>query len=158
MSRTFKGRPIIAGDLSGEAVVAKTGLNILASFQKDIVAKKSTIRSNDQNNPELLGKLLTGKLLCLPRTIGSTTGGMILQKSIAGSQAPAALLFAERIDSLAAAGVILAKVWNGKDVVTVDGLGSDFLDCVRNGDSVEIHGDGTVIVHGDSASASADKE
>jgi predicted aconitase with swiveling domain len=147
MSKTFKGRPVIAGAATGTAVVTKAGVNILASFQKDILAKKPVIKSSDQNNPELFGKALTGKILCLPRTIGSTTGGMILQKAIADSLAPKALLFAEPIDSLAAAGVILAKVWNDKDTVTVDGLGPDFLGAVHDGDTVEIRDDGTVVVH-----------
>jgi uncharacterized protein len=146
MKKTFKGRPVIAGSASGEAVVTKNGLNILASFQKDILAKSTVIRSNDQNNPDLLGKALTGKILCLPTTIGSTTGGMILQKAIASGRAPAALLFAEHIDSLAAAGVILAKVWNERDVVTVDCLGADFLESVKDLDGIEVRNDGTVIV------------
>ena len=146
MNREFKGRPVIAGEASGEAVVTKTGVNILASFQKDILARKAVIRSSDQNNPELLGKTLTGKVLCLPRTIGSTTGGMILQRAIAGGQAPAALLFAEPIDSLAAAGVILARVWNGRETITIDGLGEDFLGAVKDGDRIEIHADGRVEI------------
>jgi predicted aconitase with swiveling domain len=146
MKRTFKGRVVIAGNASGEAVVSRAGVNILASFQKDILAKKKVIRSHDQNNKELLGKELTGKILCLTRTIGSTTGGMILQKAIAGDIAPKAFLFAEPIDSLAAAGVVLAKVWNGRDAVTVDSLGQEFLDAVRDDDSIEIRDDGTVVV------------
>ena len=146
MKKTFKGRPVIAGSLQGRAVVSETGLNILASFQKDILAKKKVIRSSDQNNASLFGKVLTGKILCLPRTIGSTTGGMVLQKAIVDSLAPAALLFAEPIDSLAAAGVILAKVWNDKDTVTIDGLGPEFLAAVRDGDRIEIGEDGSVVV------------
>jgi predicted aconitase with swiveling domain len=148
MKKSYKGRVVIGGSLKGEAVVTRAGVNILASFQKDILAKKKTISSHDQNNPELLGKLLTGKVLCLPRTIGSTTGGMILQRAIDGGQAPAALLFAEPIDSLAAAGVILAKVWNEKDIITIDGLGPEFLASVKDGDAIEISEDGTVAVEG----------
>lgn len=146
MSKVFKGRPLISGALTGEAVVSRSGVNILASFQKDLLAKKSVIRSGDQNNAELFGRALTGKVLCLPKTIGSTTGGMILQKAISSGLAPAALLFAEHIDSLAAAGVILAKVWNGADVVTIDGLGAEFLQALRDGDSVRISADGTVEI------------
>jgi uncharacterized protein len=153
MSVTFKGRPLIAGAAEGEAVVSRAGVNILASFQKDILAKKKTIRSSDQNNPELFGKVLTGKILCLPKTIGSTTGGMILQKAIASGLAPAALLFAEHIDSLAAAGVILAKVWNGIDIITVDGLGEEFLSALRDGDGVRIGADGTVEISAATAAA-----
>ncbi len=59
---------------------------------------------------------------------------------------PAALLFSENIDSLAAAGVILADVWVGKSVITIDSLGKEFLDTVKTGDSLEIRKDGTVII------------
>ncbi len=72
---TYKGRPIIAGDLKGEAVVTHSGLNILASFQKSVLAKSKTLICSDQNNKDLFGKNLTGKIICLPQTIGSTTGG-----------------------------------------------------------------------------------
>lgn len=146
MKRTFKGRPVISGSIQGRAIVSKEGVNILASFQKDILAKKKVIRSSDQNNASLFGKALTGGILCLPRTIGSTTGGMVLQKAIVDSLAPAALLFAEPIDSLAAAGVILAKVWNDRDTITIDGLGPEFLAAVRDGDHIEIGEDGSVVV------------
>ena len=146
MKKQFKGRPVIAGSAAGEAVVTKGGVNILASMQKDLLAKKRVITSGDQNNPELYGKQLTGKVLCLPRTIGSTTGGMILQKAIGADLAPTALLFAESIDSLAAAGVILAKVWNEKAIVTVDRLGDAFLGTVKDGDRIEISADGGVTV------------
>ncbi len=146
MKKTFKGRPVVAGSAAGEAVVSRAGVNVLASFQKDLLARKAAVASRDQNNPGLLGKVLTGKILCLPRTIGSTTGGMILQKAIAAGLAPRAFLFSEPIDSLAAAGLVLAAVWNGAEAVAVDGLGEEFLAAVRDADKIEIRGDGTVVV------------
>jgi len=146
MKKEFKGRPVIAGSAAGEAVVTKAGVNILACMQRDLLAKKPVIRSSDQNNPELYGKQLTGKVLCLPKTIGSTTGGMVLQKAIGADLAPKALLFGESIDSLAAAGVILAEVWNEKVIITVDRLGDAFLRSVKDGDRIEVHADGGVTV------------
>jgi len=70
---------------------------------------------------------------------------MVLQTVAARGVGPAALLFSERIDSLAAGGVILAKVWNDTSVVTVDGLGDEFLRHVRDGMTVRIEPDGTVV-------------
>ena len=72
-SREFKGRVIMAGRLSGEAVVSRKGFNTLASFQKDTMAGKKVMKCSDQNNADIFGKTLTGKILCLPKTIGSTT-------------------------------------------------------------------------------------
>ena len=118
MSKTFKGRPVVAGNINkGEAVVSHNGVNTLATFQKtallhDIpVLGKDYVIGSDQNNPDVYGKNLTGKVLCLPQTIGSTTGGMVIYTVAALKLAPSAMLFSQPIDSLAAAGVILADVW-----------------------------------------------
>ncbi|HNU91718.1 MAG TPA: DUF126 domain-containing protein [Spirochaetota bacterium] len=145
MKKTFRGRAIIPGEWTGTCVVSRQGMNTLASFQKGALAGKKTIHCSDQNNPDLYGKALTGVAVCLPKTIGSTTGGMVLQTVAARGVGPAALLFSERIDSLAAGGVILAKVWNDTSVVTVDGLGDEFLRHVRDGMTVRIEPDGTVV-------------
>jgi hypothetical protein len=146
-SREFKGRVIMAGSLSGEAVVSRKGFNTLASFQKDAMAKKKIMKCSDQNNTDIFGKILTGKILCLPKTIGSTTGGMILQTVASMGSAPAAMLFSEAIDSLAAAGVVLADVWNNNRIVTIDNLGTEFLACVGQGQKLDVFDDGRVIVY-----------
>jgi predicted aconitase with swiveling domain len=62
---------------------------------------------------------------------------------------PKAMLFSEHIDSLAAAGIILADVWNGKKIVAVDQLGDEFLQYVKDGQTIQIKTDGTIIVEGD---------
>ena len=141
---TFKGRPIIAGDFIGEAVVTHNGLNILAAFQKSALAKSKTLICSDQNSKELFGKNLTGKIICLPQTIGSTTGGMILQTVTKMGIGPAALLFADDIDSLAAAGVLLSEIWLNKKIITIDRLGEEFLNSVTDGAKITINADGTV--------------
>jgi len=146
-SREFKGRVVMAGHLSGEAVVSHGGFNTLASFQKDMILRKKIMKCSDQNNTDIFGKVLSGKILCLPKTIGSTTGGLVLQTVASVGAAPAALLFSEEIDSLAAAGVILADVWNGNRIVTIDNLGAEFLAYVQQGQKLDIFDDGRVIVH-----------
>jgi predicted aconitase with swiveling domain len=144
--KTFKGRPVLAGQVKGQSVVSRQGVNLLASFQKSALKKAKTVICSDQNNMDLFGKVLTGKILCLPQTIGSTTGGLVLEAVAHLGLQPMALLFSEHIDSLAAAGVILSDRWVNKRIVTVDGLGKDFLDYVQDGRTVEVRADGTVIV------------
>lgn len=146
MAKEFKGRPVIAGECTVEAVVSRQGFNTLASFQKSALAKKKETIVSDQNNSDLFGKNITGKALCLPQTIGSTTGGMVIYTATALKIHPRAMLFSETIDSLAAAGVILADVWTNDTITAVDNLGQEFLDYVQDGMKVEIKMDGTVIV------------
>ena len=89
---------------------------------------------------------MLGKALCLPQTIGSTTGGMIFFCAAALEKQPACLLFSKPIDSLAAAGVILAGVWTANPMLTIDSLGDDFLAAVKSGSKVKAGNDGTVEV------------
>ena len=146
MKKEFKGRNVVAGTVQTTAVVSKNGMNTLATFQKSLLANKKTVLGSDQNNPDLYKKEITGKAICLPKTIGSTTGGMVLQSAAAMGVAPKAMLFSESIDSIAAAGVILADVWTENSIVTVDKLGQDFLDYVKDGMTVTVKQDGTFIV------------
>mgnify|MGYP006276980631 CR=1 FL=1 len=146
MAKIFKGRPVLPGSLQGEAIVSRQGLNILAAFQKSVLKKSDKLICADQNNEDLYNKELTGKILCLPQAIGSTTGGMVLETVAQTGIGPKALLFANHIDSLSAAGVILSDVWLDRRIVTVDQLGEEFLEYVQEGQSIEIKANGTIIV------------
>jgi predicted aconitase with swiveling domain len=147
MSKIFKGRPVIAGTIDRiDAVVSRQGVNTLASFQKSALKKASEVICSDQNNPDLYKKNLTKKALCLPQTIGSTTGGMVLYSVCALGIAPSAMLFSQPIDSLAAAGVILSDVWTDGSIVAVDNLGEEFLNYVKDGMKISVAPDGTVTV------------
>lgn len=144
--KTFKGRVIAGGNWKGEAVVSHEGMNTLASYQKSAMANKSEVIVSDQNNKDLFGKNITGKALCLPTTIGSTTGGLVIQTICSMKINPSAYLFSKHIDSLAASGIVLAKVWENSDIIAIDQLGDEFLEAVKTGDTVEIKADGTVVV------------
>ena len=80
-------------------------------------------------------------------TIGSTTGGLVLYCACAMGRQPACMLFSNPIDSLAAAGSILASVWiPDVKMPVIDSLGEDFLEYVKDGMSISIREDGTVVV------------
>ena len=145
--KKFKGRVIAPGSVTAPALVSHGGLNTLASFQKALQFGDKKATCGDQNNPDLYGKQMVGKALCLPQTIGSTTGGLVLYCACAMERQPACMLFSNPIDSLAAAGSILASVWlpNVKMPV-VDCLGDEFLDYVKDGMTITIEEDGTVTV------------
>lgn len=146
MTRTFKGRVVLGGNISGESIVTHQGLNVLASYLKALSEKNGKAICSDQNNKDLYNKDMTGKIICLPQTIGSTTGGMILQSVTKLGIGPKAMLFSEHVDSLAAAGIILCDVWNDKRIITIDQLGDEFLHFVKDGQHIEIKDDGVVIV------------
>lgn len=146
--KEFKGRVLFKGTYKGEAVVSHHGLNTLASFQNSALLPTSKkIIVGDQNNPDLYKRNITGKALCLPTTIGSTTGGMVIQTVAVRDLAPKAWLFSETIDPLAASGIILSNVWNDVGLIAIDQLGDEFLNTVKTGGQIEIKDDGTVIVY-----------
>ncbi len=146
MRRTFIGRALLPGNLEGEALVTHVGFNTYASFYTSIHAQVEAARCADSGNPELFGKNLTDRIICLPKTVGSTSAGAVWQRIARLGVAPRAMLFSQQIDSLAAGGLIVADVWAGKRICTVDRLGDEFLEAVKDGDRIVISKDGTVTI------------
>ena len=145
--KQFKGRIVAPGTVKAQALVTHGGLNTLASFQKALQFGDKKATCGDQNNPDLYGKEMLGKALCLPQTIGSTTGGLVLYCACAMERQPACMLFSKPIDSLAAAGAILASVWlEGISMPVIDSLGDAFLDYVKDDMTITIKEDGIVCV------------
>ena len=145
--KTFQGRVVTPGTVTAPALVSHGGLNTLASFQNALQFGDKKAKCGDQNNPDLYGKPMVGTALCLPQTIGSTTGGLVLYCAAAMGRQPACMLFSKPIDSLAAAGAILADVWvDGVTMPVVDSLGDDFLDYVKDGMTVTVKDGGIVEI------------
>ena len=145
--KVFQGRVITPGSVTAEAVVTKEGFNTLASFQNALQFGDKEVKCGDQNNKDLHGKSLLNKALCLPQTIGSTTGGLVLYCACALKKNPACMLFSNPIDSLAAAGAVLADVWvDGVTMPVVDSLGEEFLNYVKDGMKITIKENGVVEV------------
>ena len=145
--KQFKGRVITPGEVTAEAVVTTEGFNTLASFQNALQFGDKEVKCGDQNNKDLYGKSLLNKALCLPQTIGSTTGGLVLYCACALNKNPACMLFSNPIDSLAVAGAVLADVWvDGCTMPVVDSLGDEFLGYVKDGMKITIKADGIVEV------------
>ena len=146
--KQFKGRVVTPGEVTAEAVVTTEGFNTLASFQMALQFGDDEVKCGDQSNKQLYGKPLINKALCLPQTIGSTTGGLVLYCACALHKNPACMLFANPIDSLAAAGAVLADVWvDGITMPVVDSLGDEFLDYVKDGMKIVVKPDGIVEVY-----------
>jgi predicted aconitase with swiveling domain len=147
MATTFKGRPVIPGNLEGEALVSKQPFNTTASYFTNMFAGNTeTAPCTDANNEELYEKDLKGAIICTPQTVGSTMGaGAIMGMNLLGVGFKA-MLFSSHVDSIAAGGLIMDDIWNGRTVITIDLLGDEFMNTVKTGDRIKISEDGTVVV------------
>ena len=144
--KQFQGRVIVPGTCKAEALVSRGGFNTLASYQMALMFGDKQVKCGDQNNGDLYKRSMLGKALCLPQTIGSTTGGMVLFTVCSYGKQPACMLFSKPIDSLAASGAILADVWTDAKMPVVDCLGEDFLQAVETGMTVTVGENGLVTV------------
>ena len=146
MHISFTGRPVLSGNVTGVAVVSHGGFNIYASFFESIHEPSGVAICADSGNADLHGRDLADKVICLPSSTGSTSGGAVWQRLIEMGNAPRALLFSQAIDSLAAGGLIVADLWAGRRIVVVDRLGDAFLETVAHGDTIAISEDGGVVI------------
>ena len=145
--KTFKGRPLIPGKLKGKALASKSPFNVSASYLENLFGGNTTSAPcTDVVNKEWSWKNLAGQILCFPTAVGSTMGGVTLMGVGSMDLGPKAMLYAEHVDSVSVAGLIIDNVWNDHNVITIDQLGDDFLDAVKTGDPISIKEDGTVEV------------
>lgn len=145
--KTFKGRVVLPGEVSGKATVSKAPFNTSGSYIENMFGGRTDAAPcTDTANKGLFGKDLSGAILCTSTTVGSTMGGMALMGMKALGVGPRALLFSKPIDTLAAAGVLMADIWKDQRIITVDMLGDEFLKTVEMGDPIAVHEDGTVEV------------
>lgn len=146
MKQTFKGRAVLSGAIDGYALVTHQGFNTYASFYESIHEKTQKAVCADSGNPELYGKNMINRILCLPRTTGSTSSGGVWQCLAKWGAAPNAVLFSHMIDPLAAGGLVVADMWGGKRIITIDQLGDEFLETVRTNDYIRISKQGVVDI------------
>ncbi len=146
MKRSFKGRAILPGAMEGAALVTRRGFNTYAAFFTSIHKRTGKAVCADAGNPDLYGKDLANRIICLPGTTGSTSSGAVWQRLVKLGAAPGAMLFSRRIDSLAAGGLIVADIWAGNRIIVVDQLGEAFLDAVNEGDAIKVRATGEVLV------------
>ena len=147
MAQTFKGRALLPGELEGEALVSKQAFNTSASYLENMFAGRTdSAPCTDSANKELFGKDMAGKILCTTQTVGSTMGAGCIMGMNDLKVGFTAMLFSSHIDSIAAGGLIMDDIWNGRRIFTIDLLGDEFLEAVKTGDPISIHEDGTVEV------------
>ena len=74
--QTFQGRPVVAGDINGKALLSKQPFNPTSSYIENIWGGATDkAPCTDQDNKELFKKDLNGVILCTSQCIGSSMGG-----------------------------------------------------------------------------------
>ncbi len=145
--KRFRGRIIAPGKVTASALTSKNSMDISAAFRKSSVSGDKKVTCGDKNNPELYGKTMAGKALCLPRFSSSQEGGVDLYCACAMEKYPACILLSEPVDAVVASGIIMASVWlDGVQMPVIDSLGEAFLNYVDNGMTITLEEDGIVRV------------
>ena len=146
-TKSFKGRPLLSGNLKGKALASQQPFNTTGSYLENLFGGNTTSAPcTDPNNKDFYKKELSGAILCTTTTVGSSLGGASLMGVGSLGLGPKAMLFSQHIDSVSYAGLLMDDVWNSRRVITIDLLGDEFLNTVKSGDRVTIHADGTVDV------------
>ena len=145
--KTYKGRPLLPGDLQGEALVSKQPFNTTGSYLENMfMGRTDAAPCTDADNPELYQKDLANCILITPSTIGSTLGGAAIMGRRGGGRRPQgdALHRSPRLRRRLC--LFMEDIWNDKRVITIDMLGDEMLENVKTGDPITIHADGTVEI------------
>jgi predicted aconitase with swiveling domain len=129
------GRPIVAGEAEGEALVSGDALSFWGGFDFQ------TGEIIDKHHP-LVGVRATGRILAVPFSKGSSTTTAVLLEAVRAGTAPAAIL-TTGVDSFFALASIVADVMYAKSFPVIALEGDDFAR-LRTGDRLAVERDGTI--------------
>ena len=146
MSKTFKGRPLLQGNAEESAEVSHVGFSPTASYIEIVFKGSKSGVIKDHDNTDLYGRDISGKILCLPQSIGSSAGACMMMAAAKVNALPKAMLFSNHVDSLSACGLLMAHNFLGTPVIAIDMLGDEFLKTVKTGDKIKISENGTVEI------------
>ena len=151
--KVLQGRGITRGRASGVALVTRTPMNLTASHTKfHNLLRRGQIRDRHH---ELFRERVEGKVLVLPRCVGSTFTGIVLLDLIFHEASPLAIVVGEA-DALLTSGAILADVWFERAIPVVECRDPQLFEIIRTSDSVTVDADlGEVVVAERTASAPA---
>jgi predicted aconitase with swiveling domain len=127
---TLKGRTIVEGNCTAEALVSAKPISFLGGVDP---ADGKII----QKNHDLCGQCVKSKILCFPHGHGSTVGSYVLYSLTRRNLAPKAIVN-EKADPVVVVGAIIA------DITMIDQVD---IGRIRTGDLVQVDGaKGTVTI------------
>lgn len=101
MAVIAQGRPLIDGEAEGPLLLLRAPISLWGG----VVPATGTISRPD--HPDY-GRVITGTILALPATIGSSSSSAIMLELVHNGTAPAGILMA-RPDAILAIGVVVAR-------------------------------------------------
>ena len=146
MSKIFKGRPLLQGNTEESAEVSHVGFSPTASYMEIVFKNSKSGVIKDHENTDLYGRDISGKILCLPQSIGSSAGACMMMAAAKVDALPKAMLFSNHVDSLSACGLLMAHNFLGTPIIAIDMLGDEFLQTVKTGNKVKVYEDGKVEI------------
>ena len=129
------GRPIVAGEAEGEALVTADALSFWGGYDFH------TGEIIDKHHP-LAGVRAAGRILAVPFSKGSSTTTAVLLEAVRAGTAPAAIL-TTGVDSFFALASIVADVMYAKSFPVIALEPGDFAR-LRTGDRLAVERDGTI--------------
>jgi predicted aconitase with swiveling domain len=130
--RKIKGRGVIEGRVKAEAIVSTQPFGFFGGVNPatgDVIDKWH----------ELYGQNIKGKVMVYPEGRGSTVGAAVVLELVRTGCAPAAIIN-RKIETITAAGGLMAKKFYGKEMPMIDRLGEDPIKAIKTGDIVEVDG------------------
>ena len=121
MSKTLKGRKISPGSVEGEALVTSQGI----SFYGGVDPETGVVVEQEH---ELEGQSITGKVFVFPQGKGSTVGSYVLYQLAKTGKGPLAIINQES-ETIVAVGCIIS------DIPAVDKIP---IDQIKNGQQVRV--------------------
>lgn len=139
LTRRLRGRPLVAGEGRGPALVTDEPLSLWGGLDPD------TGEVIDRRHP-LSGQCLSGRVLVLPRGRGSCSASGVLLEAIRNGTAPAAIV-TTAVDPIIGLGAILGDELYGRPVPVVLLSPAD-ASTIRTGDDVRVGSDGEITATG----------
>ena len=127
MSKVFTIHPVVEGKIKGRAIVSPLPISFLGE-----VNPETGIITSPQN--PINGKSISGKILIIPESRGSTVGSYVLLSLKENKKAPLAIV-AYKAETIVTVGAILAEI----PLVTVEN--PNITSEIRNDDFLEIDTD-----------------
>ncbi len=133
----FQAKVLVAGDVTGEALVLSEPLSLWGGLNPE------TGEIIDRRHPQA-GQIVTNRVLVLPSGRGSSSASSILLEAVKQGTAPAAIITSE-VDGILALGAAVAREMYDHSPPVLVLAGNDYGQ-IHTGQHIDVHTDGTITI------------